>query len=325
MNHHRPAPSTLRTAPQRRHRRLAVALTALAALTVSASPAAAGEPGPTTDGVFTTPTPTDQTELTWAPPQLENPEIIDVSANRRWMRLDDNRDYVLRMPPHQLRGARGISVVGGRNVVLIGGTILIPGGTPDDGISNRALYFKDQTGVLHVEGLHLTGTGMGEGIQLDQRKGAIVQLQNIRVETVRGSQDGHHADIIQTWAGPRVLRVDRLSGSTDYQGLFLLPNQFGTQAEPEVMDLRRMDIRGTWRSAYLMWRDRRSWPLEVQDVWLTPRALHISPSLYLWPKGTTGPGTEAWSDIELGTPPGGQFVPPGTAGLGYVSPGYAIN
>lgn len=51
-----------------------------------------------------------------------------------------------------------------------------------------------------------------------------MQLQNIRVDTVHGTQAGHHADVLQTWAGPRQLRIDGLSGSTGYQGMMLNPN-----------------------------------------------------------------------------------------------------
>ncbi|WNB85439.1 hypothetical protein [Cellulomonas sp. ATA003] len=43
---------------------------------------------------------------------------------------------------------------------------------------------------------------------------------------------------------------------------------------------------------------------------------------FLWPKGD-GAGTAAWPSVQVGTPPTGDFVPAGTAGVGYTSPGYA--
>lgn len=108
-----------------------------------------------------------------------------------------------------------------------------------------------------VEGLHISGADLAEGIQLDQRRGAIVQLQNIRVDTVHGTQQGHHADVLQTWAGPRQLRVDGLTGSTGYQGMMLNPRDgaFGgkQRPRPELFDFRRVDISGNDKSGYLVW------------------------------------------------------------------------
>ncbi|WP_250445553.1 hypothetical protein [Actinotalea sp. C106] len=258
--------------------------------------------------------------LTWRPPALTSPEVVRISATNRALRLDDSRDYVLQMPSTPLEVEGGLTVSGGRNVVLVGGTISIPAGAEQTNHAHRGLFLKNQTGTVHVEGLLITGVGLGEGINLDQREGAVVQLQNVRVETTQGSLETNHADVLQTWAGPRVLRVDRLSAATEYQGFFLLPQQFGTQAQPEVVDLRRVDLRGTPESGYLLWRDDLEWPLTVQDVWVAPRNPSSRDS-FLWPKGS-GPGTEAWPQVDVGTPPGGEFVPAGLAGTGYTSPGY---
>ncbi|WP_250445996.1 hypothetical protein [Actinotalea sp. C106] len=269
---------------------------------ITASPAAASTP-----------------RLSWAPPTLTDPITIDVTPSNRDLRLAPGQDYVLRMPSSPLSGAGGLIVNGGDDVVLIGGEITIPSGVGTGGGANRGLYLRDQTGTVHVEGLRISGAGLGEGINLSQPHGAVVQLQNIRVETVHGSQAGHHADVIQTWNGPRELRVDGLSGATTYQGLFLLPQQHGT-VQPQRMDLRRVDLRGTSASGYMLWRDQLSWPLSLTDVWVQPSSPG-SPDGYLWPQGS-GAGTQAWPSVEVGTPPGGQFVPSGLAGTGYVSPGY---
>ena len=259
--------------------------------------------------------------LSWAPPVLSSPVTIQVSASRNNLSLDPARDYVLQMPSTPVTVAGGLTVVGGRNVVLVGGEIRIPAGVAADGRANRGLYLKQQTGTVHVEGLLISGAGLGEGIDLDQRLGAVVQLQNVRVEHLAGTREGHHADVLQTWAGPRVLRVDGLSGSSDYQGMFLLPQQFGTQAQPEVFDLRRVDLRGSSVSGYMLWRDSLAWPLTVSDVWVSPRNPDSRDS-FLWPKGS-GAGTSAWPSVNVGTPAQGSFVPAGRAGTGYTSPGYA--
>ena len=292
---------------------LAVALVAAGALgsTASAQPAAGAQ------AVLSTAV--ARPPLTWAPPTLSSPTTVAVSASNRNLSLDVARDYIIDMPSGALTGAGGLSIQGGRNVVLIGGEINIPTGTPV-GHAARGIYLKGQTGTVHVEGLLISGGGLTEGFNLDQRLGAVVQIQNVRVETVNGSYSGDHADVIQTWAGPRKLLIDGLSGSSTYQGMFLLPQQFGTQAQPEVFDFRRVNLRGSSTSGYMFWRDSNAWPLRVSDVWVAPKTPTVRDS-FLWPKGT-GAGTAAWPSVKVGTPPAGDFVAAGAAGLAYATPGY---
>ncbi len=254
--------------------------------------------------------------LTWAPPALTSPVTLDITQDDLDLRLEPDQDYVLRMPPEPLVG--GLSVNGGDDVVLVGGEITVPEGAE----SNRGLALKRQRGTVHVEGLAITGDGLGEGIDLDQTvPGSVVQLQNVRVSTVHGSKDGHHADVLQTWAGPGELRVDGLSGSTTYQGLFLLPRQFGDQPEPAVVDLRRVDITGVGEHGYLLWRDDLAWPLRAQDVRLRPTDPGRGWQQVLWPRAD-GDRERLWAGVEI-APPGADAVPEGVAGVGYRSPGYA--
>ena len=253
--------------------------------------------------------------LSWSPPELEDPEVIEISPENLSLKLELTKDYRLVMPERPL--THSLSVYGGRNVVLIGGEIRIESG---DGEGARGLYLRDQTGTVHVEGLLLSGEKLAEGINLDQRLGAVVQLQNIRIEGVDGSRDGHHADLLQSWAGPRQLLIDGLSGETGYQGFFLLPQQFGDQEEPEIVDLRRVDIAGDADgSAYMLWRDDAEWPVVTDQVWVAPTVEDLEDRpRFLWDRA----GEDSWKDVRVGLPPDGSFVPPGSAGVGYESPGY---
>jgi hypothetical protein len=174
-----------------------------------------------------------------------------------------------------------------------------------------------------VEGLRIRGADLAEGINLDQRLGAIVQLQNVRIEPIRARDEvaftDTHPDLLQTWAGPAELRVDRFTGTTDYQGFFLQPTQFGTQVLRRV-DLRRVDIHavdrdGVLTAGVLLWKGGGTYPVNVHDVWIEPdptRGLKSS----LWPSPA------AWSGVLVGKPPAGPHVPIGVAGARYVSPGY---
>ncbi|WNB85432.1 hypothetical protein [Cellulomonas sp. ATA003] len=257
-------------------------------------------------------------ELTWAPPELDDPETIEVTEDEHGLKLEDDSDYVIEMPDEPLDVVGGLTIHGGRNVVLIGGEIRISE-EGEGSHAQRALFLKDQTGTVHIEGLHITGAALAEGVNLDQRKGATIQLQNIRVEQVVGERDGHHADVIQTWAGPSVLRVDRLTGYTTYQGFFLLAKQF-IDDDPEGFDLRNVNLIGE-DAGYLLWRDSDAWPIEVQNVWVETDKDPDDRDQFLWARGDNSDDT--WDDVKVGTPPRGDFVPAEVVGVDYASPGYA--
>jgi hypothetical protein len=266
-------------------------------------------------------------KLRWPPPALNDPVTVSASSasgsgdNPHQLNLSPARDYLVRMPPGALEG--GLTIKGGHNVVLIGGEIDIPmqPGNPPSIDSRRGLYLTDQTGTVHVEGLLLGGADLSEGIDLSEPLGATVQIENVRVEGVHARNESlfsdNHPDVLQTWAGPAELRVDRLSGSTDYQGLFLAPNEFGSQPPPRQVVLSHVDLRPTTMancSCLMLWKGG-SFPMQLDDVWVIP---HPSTNLAhtLWPSPIQ------WGGVRDGTPPGGQFVPVGVAGLSYISPGY---
>jgi hypothetical protein len=268
-------------------------------------------------------------KLRWAPPALHQPTTVsaaDATASgdsAHVLRLRPNQDYRVRMPDTPLTGRGGLVIEGGRNVVLIGGEIDIPmqPGSAPSSDSRRGLYLNDQTGTVHVEGLLIRGPDLSEGINLSEPLGAVVQIENVRVEGVHARDESgfsdNHPDVLQTWAGPAELRVDRLSGSTDYQGLFLAPNEFGSQPPPRQVLLSHVDLRPTTMancSCLMLWKGG-SFPMQLDDVWVIP---HPSTNLAhtLWPSPIQ------WGGVRDGTPPGGQFVPVGVAGLSYISPGY---
>jgi hypothetical protein len=253
------------------------------------------------------------TTLAWAPPRLSAPIVINVATGRQSLNLDSARDYRIVLPSSPLSGPGGLTIAGGHNVVLIGGEIRVPTiQQAPDPKQRRGLYLKGQTGTVHIEGLHITGTDLAEGIDLDQRFGATVQLENIRIERTRGSYQTNHADVIQAWAGPAVLRLDRLTGSTDYQGFFLLPRQHFDGAVG-TWDLRRVDLTGAAGSGYLLWRGAND-SMISRDVYI--QAEDRSSGKLFWPT------LASWPGVTVGSSPGGEFVPPGVAGIGYASPGY---
>ena len=264
-------------------------------------------------------------KLTWAPPELENPTTIKISDSYRSVKLDQTKDYIIELPKDQALNGE-LAIWGGRNVVVIGGEILIH--------SNgwRAVYLQQNTGVMHFEGVWIRGENAGdlkEGFNFNHRRtNCVVQIQNVRCEKVHGSREGHHADIIQTWAGPAELRIDGLTGHTQYQGMFLLPNQhFPTDKDgflPKKWVFKNINIEGDEDSAYMLWAPdpNQQWPMEIENVWVRPKENKRDfRDMFLWPKPQLT-GDTFWADVKEGVPPDGDFVPEGTAGRNYVSPGY---
>lgn len=263
-------------------------------------------------------TPVGSRALSWAPPALSSPITVDASDGNRTLKLDPSRDYIVRITS-PITASGGLSIIGGHNVVLIGGEINLPAWytTADPSKPNRGLYLKGWTGTMHVEGVQIAGV-LAEGIDVDTRTpGAVLQVENVRIDKVTGSYDTNHADIIQNWAGPSVYRIDGLTASSSYQGLFLQSTQFGSVTD--VADFRHINLAGAdGGGRYLLYRCTGAVAnLALSDVWLQPGGAWSSED------GTYGLDRGPVSGtISHGTPPNGDFVPAAVVGMGYVSPGY---
>jgi hypothetical protein len=236
-----------------------------------------------------------------------------VGRNTGSIILDRRRDYRIRLG--HVTHVGGVVLNGGHNVVVMGGEITIPwaGSHPRrGGDDRRGLFINGATGTVHVEGLLIDGPDVSEGIQISAPK-ATVQLENVRIVGIHARDEVHftdnHPDLVQPWGGVRKLRIDRLSGSSDYQGLFLE----GDRGPIGRVDLRHVDIVGTPTARCLLWLDA---PVALRGVWIRPsprRTLRVS----VWPLGT--PQLHV---IHSGRPPYGSFVGPKVAGVHYRSPGY---
>lgn len=282
-------------------------------------------------------------KLRWAPPALSDPETIDLGDGYSNTKLEPTQDAILRLPDGVKHGA--VTIEGGNDIVLIGGAIKIPPGTPPGVANNRfriGLYIKGTTGTVHAEGLSFSAAPGVEWDAIDiNAPQATVQLENIRAERLRGGYDGLHADVIQPWGGVRVLRVDRLSASSNYQGL-MIPIDRGPIGRAV---LSRIDLRGLSADAveggHLLWltsgtRTCAGYPVQLRDFYIEPRP-GVPFGKSVWPQWRrpagcnararhgviTWPGlTSVNGGVRAGSPPRGEYVPPGVAGSAYASPGY---
>jgi hypothetical protein len=234
------------------------------------------------------------------------------------LKLSTSKDYVLKLAADKpVYLPKGLDITGGRNVVVIGGQVDVRNGyTASNGeATRRGMYLKGQTGTVYIEGVRFSSTTTGtltEGIDLDERLGAQVVLQNVRVDHLKGSYATNHADGLQTWAGPRKLLIDGLSIDTDYQGMFLLPNQHFTGPAPELFDLRNISITGEPGSGYLLWKDSQDFPVKVTNVEVKPGSHNPTDrGAYLWPKNNP-----VWGNVTAATQPTQTAT---TAGVSYLA------
>jgi hypothetical protein len=168
------------------------------------------------------PWPTGGGPLRWAPPTLVHPQTIVLPATgNQTLHLQNDRDYVISYPATRRIGETRI--VGGRNIVIIGGASTI---APHGGHS-RNLQLVDSPGemdgrVIHIEGLDIDASGGGEadGIGI-ATPSAIVQIENTRITGLIGHLGSTHADVIQTWGGVKALRLYDVTASSHYNNLYL--------------------------------------------------------------------------------------------------------
>ncbi len=293
--------------------------------------------------------------LTWAPPALTAPVDLRIDSSAIQSRgsnvwyLDNTKDYRVTLGDVSST-LGGIRFSGGRNVVVMGGHITVPwAGTSASIESRRALLFYRQVGTVHLEGTLIDNAGgdLSEGIQIDAPN-AIVQIQNVRVTGIHARDQvnfsDNHPDLIQPYGGVRELRVDRFTGSTDSQGIFLR----AAYAPIGKVDLRRVNMVGTNTNTTRIFQhlngETGTIPTQLSDVWVTPQPTdnlyysllaqtangqthtHTMSSDGLtasWPNYKDATGNQVISGtIRHGLPPTGEWVPASRVGTAYVSPGY---
>jgi hypothetical protein len=241
--------------------------------------------------------------------------------------------------------------VGGRNVQHIAGKQVW------DWQGGAAERYKDVSTSVFIEGRHIVMKRSGDAFAAGGthrqsppfRLFPDVYIQNCRVENVKGSFDGVHADVFQMDYSIGHLRIDRLTAETDYQALFLRP----VVPVKGDIDIRRSNFKlnvrhGPQPHTRLLYLFRNGEDVERSRhiIFLTEVYCEIPHGMD--PRGFFSPrqgleiggdeiGTYLWwphltqrikddkgrpARIRLGPPPDGDFVKPASVGLGYRSPGY---
>jgi hypothetical protein len=281
------------------------------------------------------PSPLVSQRLRWAPPELSDPETIELGTGETLRHLDPARDYIIELPDEKKVGAT--ILVGGRNIVIRGGHVAIEPGRESD-TYRRAIYIKNATGTVHIEGVLIDGSGGGpfDAIAINAPE-AIVQIQNVRAVGVSGSFEGFHADVVQPWGGVKELRIDHLTASTDYQGL-QIEQSLGPIGRAVLSNINLSHVAGgpnADETTFLLWLTsgttcRNEYPVEIEEVYVAPRSGWTAAEV-VWPPARPSLECHAEEDdrrvfwpllpvagsVHEGRPVDGDFVPEGLAGIGY--------
>lgn len=241
----------------------------------------------------------------------------------------DDEDVIINMPNAT---QNGLAVEGGRHIRIIGG------------YSVHRLLFENVRGSVFIEGVHIdrTSAGVGDAIWVgttDAGGRPDVYVQNCRVEGVTGS-GANHGDVLQLHGPIGAVRIDRLSGGSEYQGIFM--GEVGADVAGPV-DLRYVNMFAEGSANFLkllyLFEEgvtEQPFDLSMTDVFMRPgTGRSLADKVYpiasvnrfgcLVVANETGTFDWATGDpILVGPDPADDdYVTSSDAGLGYTSPGYA--
>lgn len=289
-------------------------------------------------------------KLKWAPPAQTSPTVASTGTGFFGPTYAADEDVILTVPG--LRLAQ-LTVTGGRHIRIIGGKTRLNAAAS----GTAAMRFTGVTGSVFIEGYHVDTNGAAgnkhDGIVVTGSTSAPytitpdVYLQNCRVEGVMSTFAQNHADIFQPQGSIGTLYIDKLTGKSNYQGIFVRQEFPITAAHLSQVNLSYEA--GGDGNTYLLWFPSSTpptapYPVTLRKVWVDPRAGQEIIDVGVWPKagevdGSTPIGAywvdddetkAAWPINRLitgyvysGSPPRGDYVPSTVAGLSYVSPGYA--
>jgi hypothetical protein len=282
-----------------------------------------------------------QSGLAWAPPTLTNPVTYRVSGTPGVITAAPGQDSVVKFAGSV---TKRLFLQGGRNWIISGGEINInqPWQDQDD---RNAINVKNATGVVHIEGVYVHGPYLNDGIK-GCAPDAILQIENTRIVDLKGTQDGYHSDVIQPYCGFRELRVDGLTGYSQFQGVMFKADWGGwpttTLKRVNLVGIAPQDgypinvVTGCCNNDGNRYVDG---PIYLSDVYVSPDVSHNSGALSgnITPAGDFTFSTDPASGREYaehragvapqivgriwkGRPPSGDYVASGSVGMGYVSP-----
>lgn len=252
-----------------------------------------------------TPTPTNPFSSA-KPPALTNPITVTVStAGNLSQSMVDGQDYIVKLPSTPVDG--DVILQNGDDVVVQGGAIY------SRIYDQPALEVKSQTGSVYVEGVVIGNPDAPvgqDGIVVDERSqkpGSKVTFVNVKVNKVLGSEPGNHGDVIQVYGGSADTEIvlEKLDGTTQYQGLMWQPTQFGVNPAKLVLDEVVLRHSPDHNGGYLVYKSSATVPVAANDTKLVNGSWYTSSS-----RPATGVENVTSASSPLVGAPGLSYVPP---------------
>lgn len=200
------------------------------------------------------PPPPSTEKLTWRPPGFPDyvgfeRRVIDQAHTKH---TGSGGDVVFdwREVITDAGGDRRVVISGFRHAVIIGGECHRTATTV---LNNSVCVQVDRcTGIVHLEGLKLYGSGVSDcivftaGPEQGGQAGVVCRIQNVYGEP--NSIQGNHGDGVQIWGDPgggwnggfKQLDIDRFTVHSSYQGIFLGTHDGAMRGG----DFRRVNLKG---------------------------------------------------------------------------------
>jgi hypothetical protein len=254
-------------------------------------------------------TSTTTAPLMWAPPTMNNPTIIDLSktGGQDWWQFSPTQDVIF-IGADTVRTADKLQTQGGHNIMVLGGEY------QPTGSATGTMSFYGVTNEVFVDGVHIDNKNSHSGMDGIDISGGGAQpnlvIQNSLIENINGAKSAGHADMVQTQGTAGDIKMYNVSGTTNYQGLFLAPQY---QPETKSAELHNVNISYTGPTtndgsaiSYLVWtlddpKTEKAYPITFDNVYVAPRDGQQAIEAAVWPKaelGATQNGNEiSWPSL----------------------------
>jgi hypothetical protein len=215
-------------------------------------------------------------------------------------------------------------VSGGHNISIVGGKF-----EPTKTGPSASIHINGVTGNVYIEGVHIDHKkiGMMDGIGVAGAAGSRPNLyiQNTIIDNIKGTQNGVHGDLVQRYGQLGDVKMYNVSGSTNYQGLFLNPHP---GYEIRSVELENIDIvknpggdARTWTYYFYSPGHNEAYPVKLKNVYSSDGNVFPPPGYRegaeISGNKITFPNDAFSGHMTLGRPAGGDFAKPGDVGLGY--------
>lgn len=283
--------------------------------------------------------------LRWAPPTQVAPTVINVPSGFYSGSFGSSEDVIFNWPTGVTRTSEFIAT-GGRNVRIIGGASA-------KGAGGSAIQITGCTGSVFIEGVAIDNVSANiDAINACGNTSPAytlfpdVYIQNCRLLNINGTAATNHSDAFQAQGSIGNLFIDRVTLSSNHQGLSIFQGQ-NPISRAYISRVNGTYIAGGDPTTYLLWNMDQATnapyaPVFLDQVYFTPRGgqnlgdcSYPSPGIVNSSAQAIGiTTTDAWTTasypaitncyglIRTGAPAGGDWAAAGNVGLSYVSPGY---